>query len=257
MTEADSLRAALGKQEFVDLADPWLDGLSQDCYDAYRLSVTAAVAKSTGDVVAAKRLLERAIALAPEASSYRRQMGMLLSQSGDYASARQHLEKAVALSPGDADSWGLLFQVLTDMKESEAAQRVLVAGLVNCPQSPSLHLDRARLLKAAGRQVEAIAEFRESYRLRPSEASPLVELAGALFTINQTDEALAVLHEGLSKQPEHPMILATLALYAISASDETGARAWWSHVRRQPRMPPQVVNTIKQAFQQQFGRSLN
>ena len=46
------------------------------------------------------------------------------------------------------------------------------------------------------------------------------------------------------------------ALIAISQGDEVGARGWWNRVRLQPATPPQAVNSIRQAFQQQFGRPL-
>jgi len=257
MAEADATRAALGRQEFVDLSDPWMEELSEDCFDPYRLSVSAAVARSTGDAARARHLLERAIALAPDSASYHRQLGELLAQGGDNAGARRQFEAAVALAAGEADAWIQLFQLFKTTGELGAAQRVLATALEHCPTSPTLHLENARLLSAAGRSREAIDEFRASDRLRPSEASPLVELAGELFKVNQSEAALAALHEGLRRQPEHPMILATLTLYAVSTGDENGARLWWARVQQQPSTPPPVVSTIRQAYQQRFGHSLD
>ena len=46
------------------------------------------------------------------------------------------------------------------------------------------------------------------------------------------------------------------ALIAISQGDEAGARGWWNRVRLHPATPPQAINSIRQAFQQQFGRPL-
>ena len=254
---ADSFRAAMGKNEFVDVPDEWLDSLAEDCYDPYRLSVAAAVANAAGNPTVARRRLERAIELAPDTGSYRRQLATLLTREGEPALARQHLERAVAVAPEDADAWLLLVQNLAATGDSSGAERVLANGLAVCPQSPSLHLERARRLNSVGRSEEAIAEFRESYRLRPSEASPLVELASVYFSLNRTEEASAAVHEALRKQPEHPIALATLALIAINAGDEAGARAWWIRLSRQPSTPPQVMNTVRQAFQQHFGRPLD
>ncbi|MEI6107971.1 MAG: tetratricopeptide repeat protein [Opitutae bacterium] len=256
LAEVAALKAAIGKREFSDLTDEWLASLVEDCYDSYRLSVAAAVAKAAGDTTATHRHLERAIAIAPANSGYRRQLAALLTREGKLPEARVHLEKAVAAAPEDADSWLFLVQNLNALGETVQAEQMLTKGLSVCPLSPSLHLERARWWSKAGRPEEAILEYRESYRLRPSEASPLVELATVYFSVGRVDEAVAALREALLRQPAHPIAQATLALIAISQGDEAGARGWWNRVRLQPDTPPPAVETIRQAFQQQFGRSL-
>ncbi len=254
--EADAIKLQIGRREFSDLADPWLDALREDCYDAYRLSVAAVVTNMAGDPATAMHLLQRAVALAPNTGSYHRQLGLMLSHVPDYPAAREQLEQAVRLTPTDRDAWLLLYQLLTSMGEKDTAGRTLAAGLANCPESASLHLEQARRLNTAGMREEAINEFRESYRLQPSEAGPLVEMASVLFTVNRSDEALAALHTALEKQPEHPLALATLMFDAISKGDERGALAWWDHVRRQPRTPPHTVTSLRDAYRQHFGRDL-
>jgi tetratricopeptide (TPR) repeat protein len=253
---ADTLNQLIGTREFVDLPDPWLDGLMDDCFDAYRLSVAATVANFSGNRPRAERLLERALALAPNTGAFQRELAVFLSNDGDFAGARSHLEKAVALAPGDNDAWLLLYQLLARMGEAQAASRALSDGLANCPLSASLRLERGRRLMAAGLVDEAIAEFREAYRLKPSEAGPLVELARALFAARRGDEAVDALHEALKRQPEEPMALATLTFYSISTGDEQAALGWWAHVRRQPRTPQPMLDSLRQAYQQRFGRPL-
>ncbi len=253
---AESLKAAIGRREFSDLPDPWLDELSDVCFDAYRLSVAAAIASSAGNRPAALELLDRAIALSPNAGSYHRQAGQMLLNEHNYAGAKARLEKAVEINPADSDAWLLLVNALRGLEQEPAVINVLLSGLSHCPQSPSLHLEYARWLKSAGRLDEAIAEFRYGYTLRPSEASPLVELASVYFSVNRNTEALAALNLALERQPDHPMALATLTFYAISLHDEAGARQRWEQVRRQTKTPPEVVSGLRQAFLQQFGREL-
>jgi Flp pilus assembly protein TadD len=132
----------------------------------------------------------------------------------------------------------------------------LLNGLSHCPQSPSLHLEYARWLRDSNRLDEAIAEFRYGYQLRPSEASPLVELATAYITAGRTDEAVAALNLALERQPDHPTALATLAFLAISNNDEAGALRRWEQIRRQPKTPAAIINSLRQSYQQQFGRNL-
>jgi tetratricopeptide (TPR) repeat protein len=254
---ADALKNLIGRREFADLYDPWLDGLMDDCYDPYRISVASAVADAAGRPAAARDLLERAIALSPNTSAFHRQLALLYSREGDFASARQHLERAVAISPSDNDSWLVLSQILNQMGDHEASARALATGLADCPDSYGLHLEHGSQLNAGGHREAAIAEFREAHRLNPAETGPLVQLAGALFAANQEDEALASLREALERQPENPLALATLTFYYINGGNEPAALEWWAHVRRQNRTPPQTVEELKQAFRQKFGRELH
>lgn len=253
---ADSLKAAIGRREFSDLPDPWVDDLAEVCFDAYRLSVAAAVANAAGNRAVALDLLDRSIALAPNASTYHRQAGQLLLDDRNYGAAKNHLEKAVALNPADSDAWLRLTDALRGLGQTQAAVSAMLTGLSHCPQSPSLHLEYARWLRSANRLDEAIVEFRYGYQLRPSEASPLVELATTYITAGRTAEAVAALNLALERQPDHPTALATLAFLAISTNDEAEVLRRWDQIRRQPKTPAAIVSSLRQAYQQQFGRNL-
>lgn len=250
--EAAALRSAIGRREFSDLRDPWLERLADDCFDPYRLSVAAALAKFAGDNVSARRWLERAVALAPSRGAYRRQLGKLLSQSRDYAPARQQLEKAVALTPEDSDAWILLTDILTAMGDAPAAQRALAAGLAACPQSAALHYLRGQKLGAAGRDQEAMAEFKTAKALRPNEANAYIDLALVYFRLERMEEAIAEVRAALVVQPGHPLAVSVLARYAIDTGDEAAARHWIQQLREQQRISPNDLNAIVSAFQEHF-----
>lgn len=253
---AAAAREAVGGREFSDLPDEWLDGLMDDCFDAYRLSVAAAVAAAAGDLDRAATRLGRAIELAPNTGSYRRQYAQLLTRQGNPAGAKTQLEKAVAVSPDDSDSWLLLVQNLAAAGDAAAAERTLGQALLACPQSPSLHLERARLLNRAGRAAEAVAEYRESCRLRPNEPAPFVELATVYFANGRPADAKGALRDALQKQPDHPIALATLALIAINEGDDATARQCWGRLRLSA-APEPVLNSVRQGYAQRFGRTLD
>jgi tetratricopeptide (TPR) repeat protein len=254
--EADSLKTTIGTREYVDIADAWSDALTDDCYDPYRLSVAASMANFSGDGPRAQQLLERAIAMAPGTGSYHRQLGSMFFHANDFGPARAEVEKAVEISPDNPYSWDLLVKILIAMGQTEAADSALARGLANCPDSPDLHLERAHRLNQAGDLEDAIPEYREAYRLWPSEGGPLVELATVYFNLNRRDDALAALREALQKQPEQPLALAMLTFDSISRGDKESALQWWEHVRHQPRTPAQAVDSVRQAYQQKFGEAL-
>ncbi len=250
--EADSLRAVIGKREFSDLSDPWLDALMEDCFDAYRLSVAAAVANSSGDTAAAGRHLERAITLAPASGNYHRQLGSLLLQARDYTPARQHLENAVRLAPGDSDAWILLFTLFSGMGDASNAEHTLEAGLSACPQSPALHYAYGHLLSGIGKAGEAISELETAKRLRPNEANAYIDLAAVYLRQGRMEDAMAELKGALAVQPAHPLALEVLARYAISGGDEPVARHWIQQLRLQPRVPAADLDMILAEFLERF-----
>jgi tetratricopeptide (TPR) repeat protein len=249
-------KAAIGPRVFTDLPDPWVDELSSVCYDAYLLSVAASTANFGGQQAAALEMINRAIGLAPDASTYRRQAGQYLLQSQDFAGARVHLAKAVELNPTDSESWLRYLDALHGLGQNREYITALRAALANCPQSSGLHLEYARWLKASDRVDGAIAEFRYAYELRPSEAAPLIELATTYLSAGRSDDAIDALKEALQRQPDHPMALGTLAYIAITKNDEAEARRWFEQFRKQSRSPPEFTTKLQQAFQQQFGHSL-
>ena len=127
------------------------------------------------------------------------------------------------------------------------------AAKVSVP-TRSLHLVYARWLKSVNRLDEAIAEYKRGHELRPTEASPLVELATAYLTAEKTNEALEALNQALVRQPDHPSALTTLALIHINKGEEAEARRRLEQVRRQGKITPELLGRLRQTFQQQFGK---
>ena len=250
--EANYRREQISGREFVDFSDPWADDLMEACFDPYRLSVAAAVAGFAGDQARARSYLERSILLDPDASSYRRQLGRLLTEMQDLAGARLALEQAVEVSPTDSDSWLLLIEVYKSLRDTPAVTRALRTGLARCPESRGLHLEEARRLNAMGQKQRALAHFQEAYRLRPSQPDPLIEMAGILFALNQPERGEAALREALVKAPSHPMAMAVLNINAINRGDQAEADHWWRRIVAQPRTPREVRERIRQAYQQKF-----
>jgi len=254
---AEALRQTIGRREFIDLEDPWQDELMDDCYDAYRISVVAAVQNFAGHSDVALALLRRSIELEPQASTYHRQYGNLLFKGGILPEARSELETAVQLNATDNDAWLLLYQVEQAMQDMPAASATLMRALANCPKSASLHLERAHLMRAQG-NVEAEAyELHQTFVADMRDGRPLEELALLYLRLNRVGDAVTELKEALLRQPENPHAIAMMTFCWIQAGDEAAATRWWTeHVLRQPRMPVGLKQSLQQEFQQKFGHPL-
>ncbi|MCF3649156.1 tetratricopeptide repeat protein [Synoicihabitans lomoniglobus] len=251
---ADAVQLRMDGREFVDFSDPWLDETMNECVDAYRLSVAAAVARAAGKPSQAKAYLQRAILLDPVSSAYLRQLGRLELSQRDFSGARFSLEKAVEVDSEDSESWLQLIEAYKTMGDTVAANQAITKGLARCPESRGLHLAEGRRLNESNQKRRALAHFQEAYRLKPSEPDPLIEIAGVWFTLGRNDEALQALHEALLKEPGHPMAQATLCYFAISTGDVVEADQWWKRVVDQIKTPAEMRERLRQTYRSKFGR---
>jgi tetratricopeptide (TPR) repeat protein len=252
---ASAVRAkAKAAGTFRDLPDPWIDELVEVCFDAYRLSLAAGLASRSGDRTQAAKLLERAVALAPDDVTIRFQLASVHADAGNLAAARTHFERCTTAAPGFPDAWAHLSALLQRGGDARGAELVLLNGLRNCPESPGLHLMRARQLRDGGRAAEAIPEYRASIRFRPNEADAYLELATTLFRLERVPEGLAALDGALAAEPNHPAALALRAFHAITERKEADARKWLGAVLNQPRVPREQVEQLLAGFREHFGR---
>lgn len=250
---AAAMTARINHREFVDLVDPWLEELIDDCYDAYHLSVAAAVAVFRGHASVAERWLLRAIALSATPAPYYRQLGKLYYTDRNFPAARRSLEQATALAPTDSDAWAVLVNLLLAMDEREAAYRAVEAGLARCPASRALHFVHGRMLNEDGRFVSAIGELQEAKRLGPGEANAYVELAMVHFKTGQIEAGIAEMRAALTVQPDLPVALVVLAREAIRTGQIAEAREWIRRARGQTHMRPEDLAMVLAEFQDKFG----
>lgn len=240
---------------FFDIPDPWIREIYFDCYDSYQLSVVGGTAAREGDSSTGLSLVERAVRLEPTNGHYHLQAATLYKQSGNPDKARQELEAAVKLAPDLADAWANLFSLLTTLGQTEDARWALANGLVHCPDSPSLHFLRGRLLLAGNRLEQAIPDFQQAAAARPDDASASFALALIYSSLGRSTESRAALRAALIAEPGYPPALCTLAHDYIVGGDEANARILMQKIKDQPRVPPQERFKLEQAFQQKFGRT--
>lgn len=238
---------------YADTPDPWLDEMMLACYDTYRLAVAGGAAKHGGNRRVALQLLERARSLSPESAPVHFQLGLMYLETKEYTKARPHLEQCTRLAPDMADGWIHLSILLATVGDRAASERVLADGLARCPSSPGLHLERGHRLAAAKRHDEAIAAYRESFRLRPDEAAPLLSIATILFDQGRDAEAVAELRRALEAEPFFPPALSILAFHAITVGNRTEALEWLEQIELQPRVTRSDRERLTAAFREKFG----
>ena len=237
-----------------DPPDPWLDQLTEACFDPYRLALAAGAAGRIGDPATARRLLERAIEIDPNDVSARFQLGTLAVSQGDARTAREQLERCTILAPDFADAWAHLSALQADLGDHAGAERTLATGLRNNPQSPGLHLTRARSLRQAGRLEEAIAEFKASIYYRPNEPDAHIELGNMLIAAGREAEGVEQMKQALETDPANPLALTVVAFSAISSGNQQEADQWLTQIAQQPRTSRDHASRLLEAYRKKFGR---
>ncbi|MGH7997413.1 MAG: FG-GAP-like repeat-containing protein, partial [Opitutaceae bacterium] len=239
---------------YQDMADPWMNELVADCYDAYRVAVAAGESDARGDPDNAIILMQRALSLAPGDPMQHFQLARYYSETHRLEEAAREYERCTELKPSFADAWVGWAGMLHLEGDDVSAERVLIRGLGNAPDAPGLHLEYGRLLTELGRLPEAMAQYEESVRLHPpEEAAPYIALGQCCFQLGRLDEGLAWLRRALAVEPDQPVALSALATYEIRAGDEATARVWVRRARRQPRIPAAQMRAITAAFESRFG----
>lgn len=247
--------AARASGAYRDPPDPWIDELIDVCFDPYRLALVAGAADRAGDPVFARRLLERAIGLAPQDISPRFQLGLLAIEQHNAELALEQLTSCTVIDPHFADAWAHLSALQGQLGDAMTAERTLAAGLASCPESPGLHLMRARSLRQAGRNGDAAAEYRASIRFRPNEPEAYVELGSVYIIEGRLDEAMRQMKLALEFDPANPEALSVLALAAIETGNEQEARYWMKRVAEQPRIEQAKRARFAERYLRQFGRA--
>ncbi len=245
--------AAKASGAYRDPPDPWADALMEKCYDSYRLAISAGAIARTGDTPAALRLLERAVSLAPEDVSAHFQLGGLYAQTGRLDAARDQFHRCVTLSPEFSDGWTNLSETLAKMGDQTGSARALASGLSHCPTSPGLHLLRARRLREAGRNDEALAAYRYSIQLRPNEPPTYLELGNLLVSMGRAEEGIEQMRAALALDPADPHALTVMAYNSISLGDREESVKWLNRIAQQPRTSASAFQQLQDLFRQKFG----
>ncbi|MFK4766290.1 glycosyltransferase [Desulfobaculum sp. SPO524] len=142
---------------------------------------TGALAHETGQADTAGRLLERAVALAPDDADAHAHLGRYRAAQGDMSGAREHLERALALRPDDAELHNDIGVAAYSLGDLPAARRALERATQLAPQQDTFRANLGYVLVSLGEVDAATAIVTalegegaedEAHRLREAIAAP-------------------------------------------------------------------------------------
>jgi tetratricopeptide (TPR) repeat protein len=142
------------------------------------------------DFAAAIEPLERVVAANPGERNGRLMLGEALAGLQRYEEALPHLKSAMQLLPANPRAWYSLGSALEAADRKDEAREVW-ARLAALPESAEFHQHAAHVHEAAGRWLDAAAEWRRALVLAPASRAARLGLAGSLFRTRDYEAAMA------------------------------------------------------------------
>ncbi len=159
-------------------------------------------ALKAGDLAAAERELKTAVNLAPGLEGPALALAALDRSQGRSAPEIEHARLAVATSPRSAQAHYALGNALASARRLDEAEAEYREALRLQPKSAGAEENLGVLYKWRGRLDLAIPHFRRAHELDADLSPAACDLAGALATLGQTQEALDVLAAHRRRHPE-------------------------------------------------------
>ncbi len=154
---------------------------------------------------------------------------------GELVEAREDLERVKALRPGDPDVSYLLGVASEGLGQEGRAIEQMRQVLDEKPDHTRARLSLARLLRAGGREDDALAELRTARKHAPADPLVLAALAGALARRELLDELIGVYEDLRAISPDEPRISMNLGTAWLKKGNLNRAE---SHLRNALSLDP-------------------
>ncbi|VAX42877.1 hypothetical protein MNBD_PLANCTO03-262, partial [hydrothermal vent metagenome] len=146
-----------------------------------------------------------------------------LSQSGQYAEAERACRLALKAKPGDTQATRLLGQITR--RTGKAKESIAIFQQLGRMRPNDLQLlgELGASMTAAGLYTHALPLLRRTVNALPNAAKWKVHLARCLLGLFQTNEAIALLEEANTQNPDDPDTLFLLANALLNAARRSEA----------------------------------
>ena len=165
-------------------------------------------------------LLKDAVAEDPELWEARFNLGVLLAQRGELAAARRELERAHELAPNAEDVAAALGEVLRRSDDPRAAAGVLSEFVRNFPGATRARRVLITALRESGQLDEALVRARELLKQAPGDPSALAELALTHLENGQVEVAELLIQEALEVGPRSAVVERAAGLIALKRGED-------------------------------------
>lgn len=210
--EAIAIAIALQKQLHLDEAEQLYAGvLDVQPHHPDALHYTGLLAHQRGRKDEAVALIERSLELAPNQADWHSNYAIVLQSHGRFADAIAQYQRAIAIDPQHANAHsnlGVLLRVTGKPTEAENEYRTAIQL---APDHADAYTNLGILLNSRGRTKEASDCFCKALTLRPKHRDTRRLLVLAHCMIGEVDEAVKLLEDWRSDDPDDPIAAHMLA----------------------------------------------
>jgi tetratricopeptide (TPR) repeat protein len=157
-----------------------------------------------GELDAAQREFERALALDPNNAEALLNMGAIRRVRGRVAEAEHFVKRALQVNPDSIGALAQLAEIKRDQNELEESIRLYREALAIDDSQPFVHLGLGDSLQRAGRYDEAEQAFTSVLELDPDSFEGHYNLGVTYLQRDRLDEAVERFEKALELSPDHP-----------------------------------------------------
>lgn len=162
----------LGKLHLQLSQEAFTEVQSLDPNSSFAHVLAGEIMESMSNTPGAVDAYKQALVTAPEDPAALDHLANLYWSTGDWTRSRPALTAVLAHQPGNCNARWKLANTLDQLGESPSAgMDELNRALVQCPDLPQAHAERARLLLRAGKPQQALPDLQIAERAAPDEAS--------------------------------------------------------------------------------------
>ena len=199
------------QEEFVGAEAVFKQILAVDPGNARALHFAGVLAHQMGRSADGVALIEKSVALVPDAADWYNNLGIVLQESSRFDEAIDAYRRAIALDADHANAHsnlGVLLRATGRFVEAEEAYRTAIR--LN-PDHIDAYTNLGILLTVLKRRPEAVACFCRVVTLRPKHPEARKLLALAHCTLGEIAEAVKIFEEWLAEEPGDPVARHMLA----------------------------------------------
>jgi len=180
------------------------------------------LALAVNDEALAQTTLDDAIVAYPENEQLLYARAMHFDGKSDLPSMEKDLKTILAINPSNAIAMNALGYTLADKTDRlEEAIQLISAALSLKPENPAIMDSMGWVLFRLGKSQEALLFLAKAYEKYP-DGEVAAHLGEVLLSVDQKEQAYALWKVALQRQPDHKILLATLARLAPELLNTTG-----------------------------------
>ncbi len=162
-----------------------LEGLAMNSPDSAKVPAEALLAQAANiwlladDLEEARRVIAKALELAPDDADILIDRARILAAGGAYGEALADLDRSLTLKPADSDTHAFRASALRRLGQNDAAFQAIELAIDLDSKKPSAWFERGAIRRALGDKLGAEADWRETLRQfdgTPAADAALVEL---------------------------------------------------------------------------------